>query len=95
MATNELIVDDDYLKSMGTYFVKQGEQLDKLISEYISVLKEVKSKAIVSGDVATALNAYITYAEKLNKQIGNISTSAKKQIDNFVAKIDAADQYLF
>lgn len=95
MATNELIVDDDYLKSMGTYFVKQGEQLDKLISEYISVLKEVKSKAIVSGDVANALNAYITYAEKLNKQIGNVSTSAKKQIDNFVAKIDAADQYLF
>ena len=30
MASNELIIDDDYCNAMGEYFVKQGEEIDKL-----------------------------------------------------------------
>lgn len=95
MASNELIVDDDYCKSMGEYFTRQGEQLDEIISEYISILNTVKSNAITSGQVSNALGTYISYVEKLNKQIGNISVSAKSSIANFLSQVDAADQYLF
>lgn len=95
MASNELIIDDDYCRSMGAYFTKQGQQLDQMISEYVAILQDVRSNAIVSGDVATALSAYISYAERLNKQIGNISTNASNQITAFLKKVDTADQYLF
>ncbi len=95
MASNELIIDDEYCKAMGEYFVKQGEELDKLIVEYIKILQEVKSKAITSGDVSKALSTYIGYVQKLNKKISSISTSTKTQIDNFLARVDAEDQYLF
>lgn len=95
MASNELIIDDEYCKAMGTYFTKQGQQLDQMISDYVAILQDVRNKAIVSGDVAKALSAYISYAEKLKKQIGNISTSASNQINSFLTKVDAADQYLF
>ena len=95
MAKKDLIIDDEYCKIMGTYFAKQGEQIDKLSADYVAILQEVKNKAIVSGDVSKALGAYITYARKLNKQVGSISTVAKKQVDNFLSKVDAADQYLF
>lgn len=95
MAKKNLIIDDEYCKAMGAYFTKQGEQIDKLSADYVAILQEVKNKAIVSGDVSKALGAYITYAGKLNKQVGNISTVAKKQIDSFLSKVDAADQYLF
>ena len=95
MASNELIIDDEYCKAMGTYFAKQGEEMDKLISDYIAILQEVKNKAITSGEVSKTLNTYITYVKKMNKQIGSISTSTKTQINNFLARVDSEDKYLF
>lgn len=95
MASNELIIDDEYCQAMGNYYVSQGQQIDQIISEYISILQDVRNRAIISGDVAKALTAYMSYANRLNKQIGNISTTAKKQVDAFLSKVDVADQYLF
>lgn len=95
MARSELVIDDDYCKSMGIYFVKQGEQMDAFIAEYISILHEVRDKALISGETANALSAYIEYTEKLDEQVGKISEVAKTQVDSFLAAVDSADQYLF
>ncbi len=95
MASNELIIDDDYCNAMGEYFVKQGEEIDKLIMDYINILNEVKDKAIISGDVNKALSTYISYVKKLNRQIGQLSNSIKTQIDNFLVRVDKEDEYLF
>lgn len=95
MASNELIIDDDYCRAMGNYFVSQGQQIDQIVSEYVSILQDLRNNAIVSGDVANALSAYIGFASKLNKLVGNISVNAKKNVNGFLAKVDAADQYLF
>ena len=95
MASNELIIDDEYCRSMGKYFETQGQKIDQIVSQYVSILQELRSKAIVSGELANALSAYISYASKLNKQIGNLSTTAKKQVDAFLSNVDSADQYLF
>lgn len=95
MASKQLIIDDDYCKAMGKYFVNQGEQIDKFVTEYISILQEVNSKAIVSGEVSKALSTYIKYVKKMNKQIGNISSIVNTQINNFLIEIDTEDKYLF
>ena len=95
MASNELIIDDVFCRAMGAYFVKQGEQFDQLVAEYVSILEEVKNKAIISGDVSQALNSYITYVKKLDKIIGNLSMPIKIEIDRFLTRIDSEDQYLF
>lgn len=95
MASNELAVDDEYCKAMGNYFVSQGQQIDQIVSEYVSILQDLRNRAIVSGDVADALSAYIECAGKLNKQIGSISTTVNKHVNAFLSKIDDADQYLF
>lgn len=95
MASNELIIDDDYCRAMGYYFMKQGAELDQLIGDYISILQDVKNKGITSGEVSNALSSYINYVKKLHKKVGNISASAKSQIDNFLTRVDAEDKYLF
>lgn len=95
MASNELVVDDEYCKKMGDYFLKQGHQLDIFVSQYISILKGVKQNGIKKGDTADALGAYIKQAEKMNKQIGTISKSAQTYANRFVNQIDQADQFLF
>lgn len=95
MASKDLIIDDDFCKTMGTYYVNKGAELDQMISDYISALQDVRDKGIVSGDVATALSSYISYASRLKKQIGNISTDLNDQINSFLTRVDDADQYLF
>ncbi len=95
MVSNELIIDDDYCKAMGTYFLKQEEEIDELISKYLSILQEIKDKAIISGDVSDALTVYLAYVQKLTNHFGVISLSIKSQIDKFLERVDSEDQYLF
>lgn len=95
MASDELIIDDDYCRTMGSYFIKHGEELDQLIADYIAIIQEVKNKGIMSGDVSNALSSYIDYVKKLDKKIGNISISARNQIEKFLSRIDTEDRYLF
>lgn len=95
MASKELIIDDDFCKKMGAYFVKKGEEIDQMVSDYIVILQDVKKNGIVSGEVANALSSYISHASRLKKQIGNISTGVNKQINSFLTRIDDADQFLF
>ncbi len=95
MADKQLIIDDDYCNQMSEYFIKQEEHLDSVISQYITILQEIKNTAITSGDVSDALSEYIGYAQKLNNQIGNVSTITKTHISNFLKKVDEVDKYLF
>lgn len=95
MVNKELIVDDDYCKTIGKYFVSRGAHLEVVISEYIQILESIKQDAIISGDVANALQVYIEYSKKMQNKIRNISNSAKNQTDALISKIDEADQYLF
>lgn len=95
MAETSLKIDDDYCSAVADYFNKQGVNLNTYIKQYISILKDIKNDAIVSGDVAKALDAYITYVKKLENQIDSISANAQKQTNNFLKAVDDADLYLF
>lgn len=95
MANKELIVDDEYCKKMGEYFKSQGEQIDKCISEYLSIMNNIKNAAIVRGDTNSALATYISKTSQLKGQILSLSSSAKTMTETFVRNIDVEDQYLF
>lgn len=95
MAGSSLQIDDDYCKKMGQYYVNEGEKIESFINEYITILKNIKGKAIISGEVADALEVYIEYASLIKGQINSLSKVAKSQITGFISAIDTADQYLF
>lgn len=95
MAGNELIVDDGYCDALSTYVGARGEQLDAIIAEYITILQEVGSSGIISGEISEALGSYIGYAQMLSGKIGSISTEIKKEISNFLEEVDEEDQFLF
>ncbi len=95
MATNQLIVDDDYCNSMAAFFSKQGENLESMILAYVNELKVIKNSAIKDGAVSKTLEEYITYAEKLEKQFSSISSVAKTTVAKYLKSIDEKDQYLF
>lgn len=95
MAENSLKIDDDYCKSVGDFYKAEGEKFDGYVKRYITILQEIKADAIKRGDVSTALSTFITYAQKLEEQIGEISQNAQKQAKGFIEAVDDADQYLF
>ena len=95
MAGRELIVDDDYCKALGQYFLKHGANLDNDVDEYIIAMESLKEAGIMNGDAAKALDAYIQYSRKLDNIIYSISSEAYMLAHNFVSAIDSADQYLF
>ena len=95
MASNELIIDDDYCKAMGEYCQTQGKELDKIIKDYIKILQEVKDKGITSGEVSNALNVYISYVRRLDGIIEGLSSPIKGEVTRFLSKVDEKDKYLF
>lgn len=95
MASNQLIIDEDYWRDMASFFEKQGKNYESMIQEYVQTLKTIRDSAIIDGAVSAALSEFITYAEKLENQIGSLSTRAKSAVNQFLADIDAKDQYQF
>lgn len=95
MAERSLKIDDDYCLAVAKYYSKQGTYLDECVKQYITILQGIRKDAIKGGDVARALDVYISYAKKLENQIGKISANAQQQANNFIKAVDNADQYLF
>ena len=77
MAENELIIDDEYCASMASYFCAQGNHLNIMVKNYIDAVEKVKSNAIKEGEVAEALEAYITYVKKLDENNENLKIELK------------------
>ena len=88
MAGNSLQIDDDYCKTMGDYFVQEGNEIEGFSSEYVVILERIKSRS-------PALGSYIEYTKKLKGKISGISTASKQQTGKFLASVDNADQSLF
>lgn len=95
MASNQCIIDDKYCLEMGSYFKKQGDRLDRMISDYISVMEFARTFGTRDGEVHDAMGDYIEYAKKLKGKFSLASQNAQSQVNKFLTQIDEADQYLF
>lgn len=84
--------DTNFLSNF-SYFIKGLSEFEA--DKVESYINHINSDIVTSGDVSNALSSYINYVKKLNKKIGSISTSTKTQIENFLSRVDAEDQYLF
>lgn len=95
VAGKSLKIDDDSCRAVGSFFLEEGENFDEFLKEYVEILKRIKNKSIVSGEIASSLELYIQYADFLQGKIGDISSIANEQVAKFIKSIDNADQYLF
>lgn len=95
MTDNQMIIDEDYCKEMNNYYIQQAEFLNLFIIQYIEILKETKTKALVSGSVATAMAIYISHVELLQNQIRNITYDIDNDIGNFIRQVESEDTITF
>ena len=87
-----LIIDDDYFDAMGAYAFAQGKRINETSSSYTEILNTVRHCALISGELAGALDAFILYAEKINTEILEICDSMCSQIKEFLAEVDEKDR---
>ena len=98
-----LKIDDDYVKTIGRICELRGLALDTnygnsetcILSNYIRILQSIRDEAICKGEIAEALNVYISSAIRLKGKLKDISADIKKVCDAFIIDIDKADQYIF
>lgn len=95
MATNDLIVDDEYCKAMGDYFVRVGKDLDGIILDYINILQDVYKAGVKSGEIHLALRIFLMTVRQLKNKTGQTSDQIHADIDTFVNAIDKLDKFKF
>ena len=90
-----LKVDDGYMDDMSLFFDEEGKDLDDAVNAYIRIMKDVKRLAVISGDLSLALEGFNIMAGRVSDEIRKMTETAAKKMQNYVAAIDEADQYIF
>ena len=91
----DLIINDDYVVSVGDTCCRRAASLEAILDEYISILKTINDTAIQEGEMSVAVNAYVLCAQQLEGQIQTISSDMKRICNCMIDAVDKADSYLF
>lgn len=95
MDTGQLKVDTDYYYSVAGYCYRTGNQIEDMLTDYIQKMQIVSEKGLVSGETADAFAEFISYAQKLQGIIKDISSDAHSFCNDYLRQIDEADDFLF
>lgn len=90
-----LIIDDEYILDVGSDCNRRGIKLEEILEQYLGILKEIQTEALVEGNVAEALVAFVSCVELLKGQIKDLSKSVDDRSYSFIQDVNDADQYLF
>ena len=93
MASAKLMIDDDFFYAMGQYALKQGKTINDAASSYISILNAVRQDAVIGGELAGAMDAYIGFAGKINNEALQVCESMQRQLEDFMTEIDDEDRW--
>lgn len=91
----DLVIDDDYVKSVGKSCGNRGGSLDKILKSYLDILKDIRKCAVLQGETANALDAYIGCVLQLTGQLKTISENVFSASNSFIVEVDRADDFLF
>lgn len=90
-----LIIDDEYILAVGGDCNRRGIKLEETLEQYLEILKEIQTEALVEGNVAEALVAFVGCVELIKGQLENLSKSVDDRSNSFIQDVNDADQYLF
>ena len=92
---DNLTIDDEYIKSIGSHYKKCSKKLQIAVNEYISILTKIKNEAVSAGEFKDALEDFIKYASTLKDIISNWGTEIETTCNRYLSDIDKKDDYLY
>lgn len=94
MAGN-LVVDDEYVRQSASDIKTALLKLERVVEQYLEILKDMKAEAVQDGATALALAAYNDYALQIKDALEQIGDDTRCLLENYLLAIDEADQFLF
>lgn len=91
----ELVVGVTYYNNRIDSMNKCCKEMDKNIELYRKLLKASRNDAIIAGETAEVLDAFITQVNKLNGIMSNLAGDYEKLVIGFLSDIDIADDLLY
>ena len=95
MLDSSLIFTDEYYLQLSDVVIENGNQMEIFLSRYLSILKEIRNTAILSGEVADKLTDFIYLVSQLEDNIDYCSNMLARQCKNLIHAVDSADSFLF
>ena len=92
---DNLIIYDQYVYDALAKCYQRCNSMEIVMDSYVKTLTNMHTNAIVSGDVADALSAFIDAAKALDGEFSQLGSRIKDLRSNFLSEIDEADSYLF
>lgn len=91
----DLIIDDENMNDIIDYLKDFSVKLELYLDDYISILNDIKTKAIISGDISEKLNTFITYVEMLDDSVSGVGSEIEDFANAFLKEVDDKDQYIY
>lgn len=94
-----LIVEDDYITGVGSFFQTNYKEYNECVEEYIEILSEIAEKGIVSGQTHDALVEFQRQVATGSGVSGSSATALGKKYNTyctkFISDLDKADGDLY
>lgn len=94
-----LIVEDDYITGVGSFFQTNYKEYNEYVEEYIEILGEIAEKGIVSGQTHDALVEFQRQVATGSGVSGSSATALGKKYNTYCTKftsdLDKADGDLY
>ena len=95
MANGNLVIVDDEYALEGENIVTYGNNLKRIIDEYVNIMSYVNTSAISDVEICKAIQSLIISTGKFSTVIQDITADIFNKMNNFIEEVDAADDFLY
>lgn len=89
--SDQLVVDDIYITEMVQFYRNTSEKAEYELEQLLDRLNSAKSSAIISGEMALALEAFIDLTSQMQSKILEFGSGCADIAESFVEKIRKLD----
>ncbi|WP_044088097.1 hypothetical protein [Bifidobacterium bombi] len=93
--SSQLFIDDSYVIETGKACADLGQKLEGDFDDFLKIMQDISSNAVISGATHDAAKAYLQTAGSLKTQLSAISAEVDKACRSLITQIDADDQWLY
>lgn len=92
---HDVIVCDEEFESSAAAIRKACNSMETYLGVYIRIMDRVCENGITSGNTASAIRTYLSYAKRLRDVADEIASAHSESATLLLKAIDAADTYLY
>ncbi|MBC2292912.1 hypothetical protein HCC36_06660 [Listeria booriae] len=91
----DIVVNEEDCEKMGKEYETMAQTFEQKLTDYLASLDHILAGAVKSGQVAGNLALFQQEVKGLQKEVEEISKTAKEKATSFGIAIDEADKELF